>query len=173
MKINGRDVAWVCTGTLWVSLAAQLAFQLPLSPVPITLQSFAVVAVGGVLGARRGALSMMLYLLIGALGLPVFADGASGLDPLVGRGGGYLFGFVLAAYFTGWLCQRGWGARLHLALLASLLGTAAIFAVGLPRLAFSIGMEPAMVYGMLPFLPGAAVKICLSGLVIWGIERRR
>jgi biotin transport system substrate-specific component len=101
------DAALIITGSLLVAVMAQISIPLPPSPVPITGQTFAVLIVGAVLGSKRGAASLALYLAQGALGLPVFAEFKSGLVTLFGPTGGYLFGFVVAAYVVGLLAERG------------------------------------------------------------------
>ncbi len=85
-----------------------MAIQLPFSPVPITGQTMAVLLVGALLGSRRGALAVLAYIAEGLAGLPVFAGGAAGLARLFGPTGGYLVGFVAAAFLVGWLAERGW-----------------------------------------------------------------
>ena len=101
-----RDAALILCGALLTVLGAQIAIQVPPSPVPITGQTLAVVLAGGALGARRGASSQLLYLVLG-LFLPVYSDGAQGLDVLWGATGGYIVGFILAAYLVGRLAERG------------------------------------------------------------------
>src|SRR5436190_16741651 len=102
------DVLLVLGGTGFVAIAAQVSIGLPFTPVPITGQTFAVVLVGAALGALLGLASLGLYLFVGALGAPVYADGKHGWDILTGPTGGYIVGFVLAAVLTGWLAQRRW-----------------------------------------------------------------
>ena len=101
---------------------AQVRIPLPFTPVPITGQTFAVLLVGAVLGSRRGAASLLLYLMQGLVGLPFFAGGTSGLAILLGPTGGYLVGFIVAAYLVGLLAARGLDRRIPSALLAFLAG---------------------------------------------------
>src|SRR5690606_9926368 len=89
------------------ALAAQVVIPVPGSPVPVTLQTFAVLVTAAALGSARGALAQLVYLAAGVVGMPVFADGKGGFDAVFGATGGYLLGFVLAAYVVGWLSQRG------------------------------------------------------------------
>jgi biotin transport system substrate-specific component len=105
------DVALVLAGTGFVALAAQVSFDIPGTPVPITGQTFAVVLVGASLGALLGLASLGLYLFVGALGAPIYAEGQHGWDVLTGPTGGYIVGFVLAAIVTGWLAQKRWDRR--------------------------------------------------------------
>src|SRR5207247_11005445 len=100
-----RDVVLVLAGALLTALAAQVSFTAPWTTVPYTLQTGAVLLVGTSLGLRRGALSMALYVLAGVIGLPVYADGASGLAKLLGFTGGYLVAFIVAGAIVGWLAE--------------------------------------------------------------------
>ncbi|MFN2165099.1 MAG: biotin transporter BioY, partial [Anaerolineae bacterium] len=152
-----RDAAMVLGGSLLIALCAQVAVRMPFSPVPVTLQTLAVLLAGASLGSRRGAMSVMVYLAQGLSGLPVFAGGAFGPSYLLGPTGGYLLGFVAAAYAVGWLAERGWDRRPATMLAAMAMGSAVIYAVGLPWLAAYVG-DAAWETGLLPFLVGDAVK---------------
>lgn len=142
-----------------MALCAQIA--VPMVPVPMTMQTFAVLLAGVVLGPRWGLASVLLYLAAAMIGLPVLSDGASGTAPFTGPTAGYLVAFAPAALLAGWLGHNGrlirlvpavaWMVGLHLLILA--WGTA--------WLALDIGMEPAMKHGALPFIPGAVVKSLL------------
>lgn len=114
------------------------------------------------------ALALLLYVLQGVAGLPFFAGGASGIARLLGPTGGYLIGFVFAAALTGWLSERGWDRRFLSTLLAMALGNAVIYLLGLPWLAQTVGWERAMAVGLLPFLPGDALKAVLAALMLPG-----
>lgn len=144
----------------WIALIAQI--EIPLWPVPITGQTFGVLLVGAALGSRRGALSLVLYLTEGALGLPVFAGGAAGLSRIAGPTGGYLIGFVAAAFVIGWLCERGWDRRFLTMALAMLIGNLVIYLFGIPWLAQFTGWEKVWAAGLLPFLPGDLLKWILA-----------
>ena len=156
-----------------IALGARLAVPLPGSPVPVTLQTLVVLLVGVLLGGEWGALAVGLYLVAGALGLPVFAAGEAGLGHLLGPAGGFLFGFVAAAWLVGRLAEMDLGARLHTAAGSMLLGHAMIFAAGVPWLGLAVGWGRAVSGGLLPFLPGAVVKSLLAALLWWGWQRRR
>jgi biotin transport system substrate-specific component len=116
-----RDAVLVFGGAIGLALLAQI--QVPLQPVPVTGQTFGVLLVGALLGSRRGALSMLTYLSLGAAGLPVFAGLGAGASHFAGPTGGYLVGFVMAAWLVGRLAERGWDRRIHTTALAMLLGT--------------------------------------------------
>ena len=153
------DVALVSSGSLFVALAAQIAIPLPFSPVPITGQTLAVLLIGALLGSRRGAYSLLLYLAEGALGLPVFAGGRCGLAYMLGPTGGYLMGFVAAAFVTGLLAEQRWDRRARSNALAMLLGNVIIYACGLTWLAHFVGADKALAMGFYPFVAGDLVKL--------------
>ncbi len=159
-----HQLALLVGGSLLVALLAQLTIRLPFTPVPITGQTYGVLLVGALLGSRRGALSLLLYLVEGGLGLPFFAGGAAGWPG--GPTAGYLVGFVLAAVIVGWLTERGWDRRFTTAVVAMALGDVAIYLVGLPWLAVYVGADKAIPLGLLPFLPGDALKILLAAATL-------
>ena len=110
--IRGRaavNMLTIIAGSALIALAAQIAIPIPFSPVPLTLQPLAVLLVGVVLGSVRGAAAASLYLLEGASGLPVFAQGHGGIFWLAGATAGYLYSYPLAAWTAGWFSERGWG----------------------------------------------------------------
>jgi biotin transport system substrate-specific component len=162
-------------GALAVAVAAQFAVPIPGTAVPMTLQPLAVLIVGGLLGPRTGALSMVLYLAMGAAGLPVFTPvGLPGFARLFGPTGGYLLAYPVAAAFVGVLARRHAGTPARSAprtlascLLAALGGMAAIHAGGLAQLAILTGsVAPAIAAGVVPFLAGDLLKAGVAALVI-------
>lgn len=173
------DVVLIATGAGLTAIAAQVV--IPMWPVSITGQTFAVLLVGVVLGATRGALAMALYLLLGAVGLPVFSEGTSG-SLLALPSGGYIVGFVFAAALAGYCAQHECDRHVWRAALAFVVGTAVIYAVGLPWLYFYLadaGVENALAAtiegGLLPFLLGDAIKAALAGAllpIVWRGVRR-
>lgn len=169
------DVVLVVLFSAFVALTAQV--EIPLWPVPLTLQTLGVLFTGAVLGSRRGALALLLYLTEGALGLPVFAGGASGVGYMLGPTGGYLVGFVVAAGVVGWLAQRGWDRRLVWAAVAMVIGNVIIYACGVAWLAVFLGdLWGALVKGMLLFVVGDLIKIAVAALTLpggWKLARRR
>ena len=160
------DVALIVGGSLVVGLSAQIALPLAFSPVPITGQTLAVLLVGALMGRVRGGIVMLLYLAEGVAGLPVFAGGGAGAAHLLGPTGGYLVGFVAAATVTGYLAERGWDRRFGTTLAAMLLGTVAIYAVGLAWLGLFTGTENLLAMGLYPFVPGAIVKIIVAAALV-------
>jgi biotin transport system substrate-specific component len=168
------DASTVLAASALAALCAQVAIAFPGTPVPFTLQTLAVLLAGATLGSRRGALAMVLLLAEGAAGLPVFSGWRGGLPHLLGPTGGYLLGFVPAAYLTGLLAERGWDRRPLSTAAAMLVGSAAIYLVGLARLASFVGPAPVVGLGLLPFLPGDLAKIALAtGLLplAWRVSR--
>jgi biotin transport system substrate-specific component len=151
-------VTLIVLGALFVAALAQVKIALPFTPVPLTGQTFAVLLVGAALGSQRGAASMGLYIAIGALGLPVFAGGASGLAYLSGATLGYLIGFVMAAYVIGLLAERGLERNVRTSLIPFLVGTIIIYVCGVAWLTVLLGsFSKAIAAGLLPFLIGELV----------------
>jgi len=154
-----------------VALAVFARIQVPLVPVPVTGQTLGLLLLGALFGSRLGALAAFLYLLEGAMGLPVFARGG-GLGYLLGPTGGFLVAFPLTAYLVGWLFERGAGRRPLWAFAALLLGAASVYLVGLPWLALYLGMGAgkALAVGLWPFVPGDLAKVVLA---TWVVRRVR
>jgi biotin transport system substrate-specific component len=161
-----RDVALILGASIVTAVAARIAFPLPWSPVPLTGQTFAVLLSGAVLGARRAALAQALYLIEGAMGLPVFAGGLAGPLVLVGPTGGFLIAFPLAAAVTGLLAERGWDRRFGTTLAAMLLGSAVILVSGLAVLSRFVPVDRLLAAGLLPFLPGDVIKAAAAALAL-------
>jgi len=169
-----RDVVLVVGFALLTALSAQIVIPLGFTPVPITGQTFMVLVAGGLLGARRGAGSQALYVMMGALGLPFFAEGAGGWEAATGSTAGYLVGFVVAAWLVGSLAERGQDRSMLTAIPAFVVGTVVIYALGAGWLAVSLGIpltaaagEPsAIAFGVAPFLVGDLLKAVLAGVVL-------
>lgn len=161
-----RDLGLVLTGTLFTGAMAQIKIPLSFTPVPLTGQTFAVLLTGAALGSQRGAVSMMLYLMLGGLGLPFFAGGQSGLAYLSGPTLGYLIGFVMAAWLVGRLTERGLERSLETSLLPFLAGTVVIYLFGAGWLALLLGVQKALLFGVLPFIIGDMIKIALAGIAL-------
>ncbi|MFT4956437.1 MAG: biotin transport system substrate-specific component [Brevundimonas sp.] len=160
----------VLVGVAALTVCSQAA--IPMTPVPITLQTLAVTLVGALYGWRLGGLAVLAWLGVGALGLPVLADGARGLDHFAGPTAGYLFAFPLAAMLTGRLAERGWnGARPLHALAAMTLGNGFCLMLGAGWLALAIGPTQALAVGVAPFLPGALIKSGAGAAVLAAVQR--
>ena len=171
------DATLIAGGFLAIALSAQIAIK---DPVPITGQTFAVLMVAALLGSRRGVLCVLTYLAEGLLGLPVFAQGKAGLVAFLGPTGGYLVGFVFAAWIVGALSERTWDRRVLSTVAAMALGSAAIYACGLAWLLCLVHLcaKPlgagVLAVGLYPFLVGDVLKIALATTLLpsgWKILR--
>ncbi len=160
------DVVLITAGAAVVAVASQL--YIPIQPVPITMQTLAVLLVGSTLGALRGTLAMVLYMALGLVGLPVFSEGASGAAVLFGATGGYIIGFAFAAALTGWLAQRDWDKKFLGAALSFSAGTVVIFAFGLLGLAITLGgtLEQTLAWGLYPFIIGGIIKAGIAAAAV-------
>lgn len=164
------DAALVIGAAAVVGLAAQIA--VPLWPVPITGQTLAVLLVGSALGAVRGSLAMVVYALMGIVGLPVFSDASSGLGVIAGPTGGYIIGFIFSAALVGWVAERAGDRKFVGAILAFGAGTVVTFVFGMIWLAAVLGLnlEQTLQAGLYPFIIGGVVKSVLAAAaipVIW------
>ena len=149
--------------------ASQLSFPLPFTPVPFTIQPLVVLVGAAALGARLGALSQLLYLMLGVAGLPVFASSPElpqGFARLFGPTGGYLMAFPLAALATGWLAECGFDRRYGTSILAMAAGLSIIFLGGVAWLASGVGLTAALAAGLYPFVIVDVIKIVAAGLVL-------
>jgi biotin transport system substrate-specific component len=177
-------VACALAGSLLIAGLAQISFTLPLTPVPITGQTLGVLLVGAAYGPGLGAATLGLYLVWAVVGLPVLApeaDGShrSGVEVLrlASATGGYLWGFVLAAAITGWCTARGWDRSMRSSISAMLLGSVAIFALGVPWLmsALDLPLQQALEFGLYPFVIGDILKLLVAAALLpaaWAAMRR-
>lgn len=168
-RIRDWSLSWqigaVVLGTVFLALASYI--EVPMVPVPVTMQTFAVTLIGAVYGWRLGAATIVAWLVEGAIGLPVLAGGAAGAHHFVGPTAGYLFAFPVVGALTGWLAERGWnGNRPWLAFVAMLLGNALCLVLGAAWLSIAIGIEQAIVHGVTPFLIGGALKSALAAMTL-------
>jgi biotin transport system substrate-specific component len=162
-----RDMILIIFGALFVAALAQIKIAIPFTPVPMTGQTFAVLLLGATLGSKRGVASLILYIALGALGLPVFAGGASGIAYLSGATLGYLAGFVMAAYVTGLLAERGLERHVRTSLFPFLIGTLLIYICGVAWLAILFNdLSKAIAAGLLPFVIGDVIKLIAASLVL-------
>ena len=173
-----RNVGLVLAGALLIYLTARVSVPIPGNPVPFTLQTFGVLVAGGALGLRRGGMAAAVYVLLGLVGLPFFAEGKGGLEVITGARGGYLVGFILAGALVGRLAELGWDRRFAGSLGAAALGTSVIYAIGVPWLAVTTGMsgEEAVANGLAPFLGYDIVKALAAAAVFpaaWWVVGRR
>ena len=163
-----RGAVLAVAGTALLTISAKI--QIPFYPVPMTLQTFVVLALGMAYGWRLGGATLLLYLAEGAIGLPVFAgtpEKGIGLAYMLGSTGGYLAGFVLAAAVCGWLAERGWDRNLARTAAAMLIGNTIIYVPGLLWLGGLYGWDkPILEWGLTPFLYGDLAKLALSTAVL-------
>lgn len=162
-----RNITLAVVGSLLLTLSAKT--HIPFWPVPMTMQTFAVLVLAMVYGPRLGTATVLLYLMEGAAGLPVFSgtpDKGIGIAYMAGPTGGYLVGFLAAAGLLGFLNTRGWDRSLLTTLAAMTLGTLVILGLGYSWLATLIGFEKAWVFGVQPFLWGAVFKIGLATAIL-------
>jgi len=185
MNARARHLALILLGALVIFLSAQVYIQR--DPVPVTGQVFGVLLVGGALGLRRGFLATLVYVLIGAIGYPAFAEHKGGLDVIasfsggqvhLGATGGYLIGFILAGSLVGFLAENGWDRNLRGSLGAMVLGDAVIYLVGVPWLAIArnLSLPDAIAGGFTPFIGWDALKILAAAALFpaaWWLVGRR
>ena len=172
--LKNRSLPWqagaVVFGTAFLALSSYIS--VPMIPVPVTMQTFAVLLVGALYGARLGAITILAWLLEGALGLPVLAGGAAGVAHFAGKTGGYLFAFPIAGALTGFLVERGWnGDRVLLAFAAMMIGHVVCLGFGAAWLAVLIGGKLAFLYGVLPFIVGSILKSALGAATLKAVTR--
>lgn len=173
---RARNIGIAIAGSmlLWVSAKVQVPFW----PVPMTMQTFVVLALAAALGARLGTATVLLYLAQGAVGLPVFAgtpEKGLGLAYMAGPTGGYLIGFLIAAFVVGTLAERGFDRTIPRMFAAVALGHAIIFAFGWGWLATLVGADKAWVVGVAPFYAATLAKTSLAALTLpaaWALVRR-
>ena len=168
--IRMRHVVLVAGGVLLMALLAQVAVPVPGSPVPVTGQTLGVVLTAAALGPTRGTLVQVFYILAGALGLPFYSEASHGVEVVTGATGGYLIGFIPAAYLIGLAAKRGADRSVLTAVPLFAAGQVAIFAVGVPWLALTTGMNAsqALDAGFYPFILGGIVKAAIAAVVLGG-----
>jgi biotin transport system substrate-specific component len=168
VALRVKQAVLVMLGVGALTLAADI--RVPMWPVPITMQTFAVLTIGAAYGARLGGVTLLAYLALGALGVTVFTGETAGLAYMMGPTGGYLVGFAVAAITMGWLAERGWDKSVASMAGALLIGNAIIYAFGLPWMAYLFladkGAAWVAQWGMTNFLLGDALKLALAALLI-------
>jgi biotin transport system substrate-specific component len=176
-KATWRFIGLALAGSALLALSAKV--KLDIGPVPVTLQTFVLLAMGMLFGARLAGATVLAYLAEGAAGLPVFAgtpEKGLGLAYMMGPTGGYLVGFFLAAVAVGMLAERGWDRNIVLTALAMTIGTALIFIPGVLWLGTLIGWDkPVLALGLYPFLAGGAIKIAMAVAIfptLWAVMKK-
>ncbi|MBU6144509.1 MAG: biotin transporter BioY [Acidobacteria bacterium] len=160
------DIALVAFGVALTAVSAQI--QIPVSPVPFTFQTLAVLLIGASYGAARAAITMTVYALAGLVGIPVFADFSSGPEVLVGATGGFIIGFIFAAMLTGYLAERNWSDKPWKMFLNFSFGSILIYAFGIPVLAMvAFGSDLIQAaQAMLPYVLWDALKAVIAGTTL-------
>ncbi len=167
---------WVMGAAFLMAFCAQITIPLPFTPVPLTGSTFGVLFSAALLGPRRGLLSVGIYLAMGAIGFPFFAGASSGWHVFFGATGGYLIGFLPAAYLTGVLSSLGWDRDPLTAFLQMMIGSSVILAFGLTVLSFYVSKDSLLAKGLYPFLVGDILKSCLAAGLLplgWRLIRSR
>jgi biotin transport system substrate-specific component len=173
-----RHIALIAIGAALIFASSRVSIPVPGSPVPITGQTFGVLLVGGALGFRRGLASIAVYILIGLIGLPFFAENKGGVQVILGATGGYIIGFLIAGSLVGRLAELGWDRRIVGALGAMAIGNVVIYLVGVPWLIAVTHNDLAwgIANGLTPFLLGDTIKLILAALAFpaaWWVVGRR
>ncbi len=168
MSLRVKQALLILAGVAALTIAAKI--RVPMWPVPITMQTFAVLVIGAAYGMRLGVATLLAYLAVGAAGLAVFTGDSAGLAYMMGPTGGYLVGFAVAAGVMGWLAAHGWDRTVAGMGFALLIGNAVIYAFGLPWMAWLFWAERGtawvLQWGMTNFLLGDALKLALAALVL-------
>jgi biotin transport system substrate-specific component len=173
-----RHVALIALGAVVIYLSARIAIPVPGSPVPVTGQTFGVLLVGGALGFRRGLAAVALYVAIGLIGFPFFAENRGGVSVILGATGGYIVGFLVAGALVGRLAELGWDRRIVGALGAMAIGNVVIYLIGVPWLmaVAHYDLATGIAKGLTPFLIGDGLKLILAAAAFplaWWIVGRR
>ena len=158
-----KDIALVLSFAILTGISAKLKIEI--GAVPITMQTFTVLLTGALLGSKRGGISQLTYILMGLTGVSWFSRGG-GIQYILSPTFGYIIGFVFAAYFVGWLCEKGFDRKIKTAILAMLFGNILIYISGLFWLAKFVGLGKVLSIGVYPFIIGDLLKILLAGLVL-------
>ena len=165
---SSSDIKKMVYASLFAALTAIGAYiTIPLGPIPFTLQVVFVLLAGGMLGSKWGSISMVVYTLLGIAGLPVFSGGASGIGVILGPTGGYIIGFIAAAFVVGFLFENKRTENILINALYVLAGSAVIYAFGLTHLMIVADMSfiQAVTVGFLPFIGGALVKVAVAAYI--------
>lgn len=159
------DFLLVLAGSFLIALSAQLAIPLPFTPIPVSMQSFAILMVGGLVGAKKGFAAVLTYIAQGCLGLPVFAGGVAGFANLIGPRGGYLLGFLAAAFVIGFIIQKMGKKSVFKLFTSFLIADLTILVLGGLWLSLFVGATHAFSLGIAPFLLGELTKVTLLTLM--------
>jgi biotin transporter BioY len=159
-----KDTIHIVSAAMMIALLSQIV--IPLKPVPLTGQTLGILLTAGLLGRKKGIAAVFSYILLGTLGMPFFAGGDFGLARLAGPTGGYLIGFAAAAYFVGFMSDRGMFRSFKTAALLMMTGNAIIYIFGVLWLSNFVGWENVLSVGVYPFIPGDIIKILIAGSLV-------
>ncbi len=168
------NIGIVLLGTMLLAMLSKITVFLPFTPVPVTGQTFGVILIAMLFGAKRSVITMLTYIAEGLAGLPVFAGSTLGIARIVGPTGGYILGFVVAAYVVGFLADKGWTKSFFKVFIASAIGSIVIYVFGVARLNMFLGFEKAIVSGVVPFIIGDLVKIFMITIImksLWLVQK--
>jgi biotin transport system substrate-specific component len=168
MAADKTSIKGIVYASLFGALTAAGAFiVIPVPPVPITAQTFFLNTAAVLLGGSLGALSQFIYVMLGVVGIPVFSGGKAGIGVIFGPTGGYLLGFIIAAFIVGKIAEAKRGAGIFWHIFAMLVGMAIIYSLGIMQLALvaKMSFKKALAIGVLPFIPGDIIKILLAAII--------
>tara|TARA_B100000886_G_scaffold321374_1_gene263521 strand:+ start:869 stop:1432 length:564 start_codon:yes stop_codon:yes gene_type:complete len=168
---KGLNVIIVLFSTFLIAVLAQISIPIPFSPVPITGQTIGVVLVGSLLGSKKGAAAICLYIFEGVIGLPVFAQMKAGPHVLFGPTAGYIFGFIIAAYIAGIFSEKGFTKNPTQCFVSCFISTTIILFSGALYISFFKGINDALILGFYPFLVGDVIKSGAAALLITSLRR--
>lgn len=167
--MNSKQIFKVILAVGFIASFAQITIDI--GDIPITGQTFAVLFIALIFNKLEAMSIILLYIILGTVGLPIFADGSSGIDKLLGNSGGFIIGFFVATFAVSVLKNKIQNLSLATIFLLTILGTVLIIICGLMRLSFSFGLEKALEYGFYPFWKGALIKIILGSFGVWFYNR--
>ena len=163
-KSIAKDIILIASTSLIIALLAQVV--IPIYPVPFTGQTLGVLLTGALIGKKRASLSLLSYLMMGFIGMPVFVGGTFGIARLAGPTGGYLIGFVFAAIIVGHLTEKGWDRNFITSVLAMFIGSIVIYSFGLLWLSNFTGWDKVLSAGLIPFISGDIIKILIAASIL-------
>ncbi len=165
MKV-AKETGLIIGGSLFIALMSQLSILLPFTPVPFTGQTFAIMLISVLFGGKRAVFTVSAYLTEGICGLPVFSSGGFGMMHLLGPSGGYLIGFLFASYLVGTLSDKGLSKNFWSMIMMMVLAHLIIYSCGLINLSRFFAFNQIFNLGLIPFLPGDALKIMILSAII-------
>tara|TARA_B100001094_G_scaffold58739_1_gene54197 strand:+ start:328 stop:894 length:567 start_codon:yes stop_codon:yes gene_type:complete len=166
IKPNIANIIGILLGSLLIAILSQISIHIPFSPVPITGQTIGVLLVGGILGSKKGLLSVVAYISKGSLGLPVFAEFSAGIPVLFGPTGGYILSFIPAVFIIGYLSENDFTKKIIPSFISCILATLLILGIGTLFLSLFFGLKESLIMGFYPFIYIGIVKSFISATII-------